>query len=209
MAHDYYKVLGVKEDASDEDVKKSYRKLALKYHPDKNPGNKKAEEEFKKLSEAYFTLGDQKRRSEYDQLRRLGAHTDNYSSSHGFDPSDFARNFSSGRGSASGSMFADIFGDLFGDMSGSGKKGGTYFYSTGAEPDREVDSDIAAVLPLPTRLAEKGGEANFRLSDGKNIKLKIPAGTEDGKKMRLRGQGNECPCCRHRGDLILTIQLKK
>ena len=68
---DYYSILGVKEDASEAEIKSAYRKLALKYHPDKNPGDKKAEETFKKISEAYYTLGDPKRRKEYDNLRRM------------------------------------------------------------------------------------------------------------------------------------------
>ncbi|MGB3056976.1 MAG: DnaJ C-terminal domain-containing protein, partial [Candidatus Omnitrophota bacterium] len=104
--------------------------------------------------------------------------------------------------------------DIF---SGSGRSGGTrtFYYSTGGglRGDREyaaseVDTDITAELPIPVKLAEKGGEAKFRLSSGKNITLKIPPGTKQGQKMRLRGQGNECPCCRHKGDLVVTIKIK-
>ncbi|MDD3089551.1 MAG: DnaJ domain-containing protein, partial [Candidatus Omnitrophica bacterium] len=133
-ANDYYKVLGVKEDASADEIKKAYRKLALKYHPDKNAGNKKAEDEFKKVSEAYYTLGDEKRRKEYDTLRRTGGFSGNFSSNQGFDPSDFMSHFSSGRGFSSSSPFGDIFEDLFAGMgSGRGGRSGghTYYYSTG------------------------------------------------------------------------------
>ena len=77
---DYYAVLGVPEDASDQKIKKTYRALAVKYHPDKNSGDKKAEEKFKGISEAYYTLGDPKRRKEYDNLRRMGGSTGGFSS---------------------------------------------------------------------------------------------------------------------------------
>jgi len=215
---DYYAVLGVKEDASDAEIKKVYRKLAVKYHPDKNPGDKKAEEEFKKISEAYYTLGDDKRRKEYDNLRRMGAQTGDFSSAQGFDFSEFARHFSSGgtRGFSSDSVFSGIFGDLFSGRGGAG--GGnsrTYFYSSGgnyaqgAGAVAEVNTDVNAVLPVPKDLAEKGGEARFNLSSGKSITLKVPKGTKSGQKMRLRGQGEDCPCCKHKGDLIVTIKIKQ
>ena len=213
---DYYGVLGVKEDASQDQIKKAYRKLALKYHPDKNPGDKKAEEKFKKISEAYYSLGDPKRRKEYDNLRKMGGFTGDFSSAQGFDPSEFFRQFSSGRGFSSGSAFGDIFGDIFSDLGASG--GGrtrTFYYSTGgglrgdeSYSSSEVNTDSSAVLPVPKNLAEKGGEAKFKLSSGKSITLKIPPGTKTGQKMRLKGQGEVCPCCRHRGDLIVTIRIK-
>jgi len=212
---DYYKILGVKEDASSGEIKKAYRKLALKYHPDKNPGDKKAEERFKKISEAYYALGDDKRRKEYDNLRRMGAYTGDFSSAQGFDYSDFFSHFTGGgRGFSSGSEYGDIFGDIFSGRGTGSRKGGYTFYYTpggkrGREECEEVDTDIKAVLPIPRTLAGKGGEAKFKLSGGKSIKLKIPAGTRNGQKMRLKGQGEVCPCCRHKGDLILTINIKK
>ncbi len=214
-ARDYYKILGVKEDAGIGEIKKAYRKLALKYHPDKNPGDAKAEENFKNISEAYYTLGDDKRRGEYDNLRRMGAFTGDFSSDQGFDFSDFSRHFSGKRrGFSSGSMFSDIFGDVFSGMgNGAGKGGYTFRYSTGGQPARgeyaEVNTDIKAALPVPRDLARKGGEARFNLSGAKSIKLRIPAGTGNGQKMRLKGQGERCPCCRKRGDLILTINIEK
>ena len=77
-----------------------------------------------------------------------------------------------------------------------------------AEPYAEVDTDVNAVLPIPKNLAEKGGEARFNLSSGKNITLKVPKGTKNGQKLRLRGQGENCPCCKHKGDLMVTIKIK-
>jgi DnaJ-class molecular chaperone len=215
---DYYEVLGVKEDASEAEIKKAYRKLALKYHPDKNPGDKKAEEKFKSISEAYYSLGDAKRRKEYDNLRRMGAYTGDFSSAQGFDFSDFMHHFSGGSGE-SGSPFGDLFGEIFsGGGRGSKPRGYTYYYSDGggmrggskASPSSydQVDTDVRATLPVPKKLAEKGGEAKFNISGGKNVTLKIPAGTKDGQKLRLKGQGSDCPCCRHKGDLIVTVRIK-
>ncbi|MBU0570950.1 MAG: DnaJ domain-containing protein [Candidatus Omnitrophica bacterium] len=207
---DYYKVLGVAENASQDEIKKAYRKLAVKYHPDKNPGNKRAEEHFKKVTEAYYSLGDEKRRAEYDNLRKTGAYTGNYSSSQGFDYSDFARNFSTGsHGFSSGSVFDGIFENLFSGRSSAAGNTHTYYYSPGGRQAHSgyenVDTDVKAALPIPRALAEKGGEAKFKLGTGKNIELRIPAGTKSGQKMRLKGQGEKCPCCKHKGDLILTI----
>ncbi len=215
-SHDYYSVLGVGDGAAQEDIKKAYRKLALKFHPDKNPGDKKAEEKFKSVSEAYYTLGDPKRRKEYDNLRRLGAKAEDFSSAQGFDFSEFSKHFSRGHsgGFSTGSIFDDIFKDAF--ATGRGGSRYTRFYTQGAEPSQEwdggaeeVNTDISAVLPIPRELVNKGGEAKFRLSNGKNVALTIPAGTKNGQKMRLRGQGNVCPHCRHKGDLIVTVKIKQ
>ncbi|RKY41478.1 MAG: hypothetical protein DRP85_06155 [Candidatus Makaraimicrobium thalassicum] len=214
---DYYSVLGVKEDAADQEIKKAYRRLALKYHPDKNPEDKRAEERFKKISEAYYALGDPKRRKEYDNLRRLGARTADFSSAQGFDFSEFLGHFAAGGGGFStGSVFGDVFDDLFSGVRGTGRKGGqTFYYTAGGRPQGRmeeayagVDTDIKAVLPVPGELAGKGGEARFRLSSGKSITLTVPAGIKAGQKMRLKGQGNKCPYCGHKGDLIVTIKLK-
>lgn len=217
MSEDYYSVLGVTEDASESQIKKAYRSLALKYHPDKNPDNKKAEERFKKISEAYYALGDPKRRKDYDNLRRMGAYTGDFSSAQGFDFSEFSGHFSGGRGFSSSSVFGDIFGDLFSSGIGGGpSKGGyTYYNTPGTRPESmqegvygNVDTDTKAILPIPKRLAEKGGEAKFKLSSGKNVTLTVPAGIKSGQKMRLKGQGSKCPCCNHKGDLIVTIKIK-
>jgi len=214
--NDYYDVLGVKEDAGEQEIKSAYRKLALKYHPDKNPGNKEAEEKFKKISEAYYTLGDKKRREKYDNMRKYGGFEGDFASSQGFDFSEFMKQFSGGGGGgfSSGSPFGDIFGDIFSNI---GSRGGTrtYYYTTGGQPgvgvpgaETEVDTDIRTTLTVPKALAEKGGEAKFRLAGGKHITLKIPRGIRSGQKLRLKGQGDSCPCCKHKGDLIVQVHIK-
>src|SRR6202789_3654327 len=99
---DYYKVLGVGKNATDEEIKKAYRKLARKYHPDRNPGDKQAEERFKEISQAHDVLSDPDKRKEYDRGGLLGG----LGGAGGFDPSQFSGSFSGG--------FRDIFSDLFG-----------------------------------------------------------------------------------------------
>lgn len=213
---DYYEILGVSETATDAEIKKAYRKLALKYHPDKNAGNKDAEEKFKEVSEAYYTLEDKKRRAQYDNMRKMGTYTGDFSSDQGFDFSEFLKGFSGGEGYSSGSPFGDIFGDVFSGASGGRQGGRTYYYSSGGgmrggDPSgmqTDVDTDIRAELPIPKNLAEKGGEAKFKLSSGRSITLKVPKGTKNAQKMRLKGQGQNCPCCKHKGDLIVTIKVK-
>lgn len=217
MSKNYYEILGVSEEASQAEIKKAYRKLAVKYHPDKNPDNKKAEEKFKGISEAYYSLGDSKRRKEYDNVRKMGGFTDNFSGDQGFDFSEFLKGFAQdGGGYSSRSGLGDIFGDIFSGARSSGSGGSRYFYSTTGNSARrqrqyiqEEETDIQAKLPIPLALAQKGGEAKFTLSSGKKISLKIPKNTKNNQKLRLKGQGSKCPCCRHHGDLIVKIVVKK
>src|SRR6201988_5192506 len=122
---DYYKILGVKRDAKPDEIKKAYRRLARKYHPDVNPGDKAAEERFKQMSEAFHVLSDPKKRAVYD---RFGQYSDNladaaapragpgatYSRSAPFDFSGFDFGSATATGGAAGSSFRDIFADLFG-----------------------------------------------------------------------------------------------
>ena len=142
----------------------------------------------------------------------MGGQTADFSSAQGFDFSEFLKHFSSGSGFSSGSVFGDIFGDLAGGGGGQWtRRGTTYYYTTGGRPQEShagEDTDIKAVLPIPVDLAKKGGEAKFKLSSGKTITLKIPRGTRNGQKMRLKGQGRVCPHCQHKGDLIVTVKVQ-
>src|SRR5437868_3991732 len=111
---DYYQVLGVPESASEDEIKKVYRKLAVKYHPDKNPGNKEAEAKFKDISAAYYVLSDPKRRKEYDQIRKYGgAQASNFAGAQGFNFEDLLRQFGGGGGGRSRSARYSAFGDIF------------------------------------------------------------------------------------------------
>ncbi|MFC2149740.1 DnaJ domain-containing protein [Candidatus Auribacterota bacterium] len=219
MQKDYYKLLGVGENASADEIKKVYRKLAVKYHPDKNPDNRKqAEDKFKGISEAYYVLSDQKRKAEYDNMRKFGgAYSGNFAGAQGFDFEDMLRQASGGgrsrRRTSRYSMFGDIFEDLF---SGGGY---TSQYSTGggrspreedaygytASPQQQVNTDIKVNVKLTAKRAEEGGKIKVKIPGGKTFNVKIPPNCKDGLKLRLSREGKECPCCKHPGDIILII----
>lgn len=213
---DFYKILGVAESASEAEIKKAYRKLAQQYHPDRHIKDPKpAEEKFKAISEAYYVLGDAKRRAEYDQMRKYGAGFGggHRNASYGFNFEDLMNQFRS-KGthhSSRYSAFEDIFGDLFG---GGGQQGGGQYYQTRgssqstAHKTKEQSADIRVNLTISSDKAASGGEVNFKTPDGKQIKLKIPAKIEEGQKLRLTRQGKVCACCHHKGDLIITVKVK-
>lgn len=223
---DYYEMLGIPETAASEEIKKVYRKLALRYHPDKNPGNKGAEEKFKEISGAYYVLIDAKRRAEYDQIRRLGgSSTSDFADTQGFDFEELLKRFSGRSRSRSArdpySGFSDIFADFF---SGSGPKGfrqsrgpgGTiYQYDSSqlgdSEPGAEEEParvDVYVNLRISNEKAKKGGRVAFRTPEGKTISVAIPPNTREGQKLKLTRQGRLCPTCRHEGDIILQIESK-
>ena len=209
--NDYYKVLGVAENASQDEIKKAYRKLAVKYHPDKHPDDKKeAEEKFKKISEAYYVLGDKKRREEYEAAKK-GGFDGHFAGAEGFDFNDFIRQTRSGRaGRAAGgggrySVFSGVFDDLF---SGLGMDDDAYGYTArqAGAGHQHVDTDIRAELRVPKAQASQKGRAFLSLR-GKKITVTIPPGIKDGQKLRVKGHGELCPACRHNGDLIITVKL--
>ena len=210
---DYYDVLGVRESASAEEIKKAYRDLAKKYHPDANPNNKSAEEKFKEISEAYYVLNDAKKRQEYDDYKKggfsaRGGPASGWQGAQGFNYDEILRAFRGGQGGGrttvhfSGGMggFEDILGDLFG--------GGRSYANEEETAVQEISSDAAATLKISKSRAQKGGEVSFGTQEGKKITVKIPAGIVSGKKLRLSRQGNLCHTCGHPGDLILTIKVE-
>ena len=229
MKKDYYETLGISETSTPEEIKKVYRKLAFKYHPDKNPGNKEAEAKFKKISGAYYVLSDPRRRAEYDQMRRLGASSaGDFAGAQGFDFEELLKQFSGRRRSGSPAGRYSVFGDIFEDLfsgSGSGPKVFTQshgphrsiyeYYSS--EPgdlgsgieERPAKVDVYVNLRISREKAEKGGRIKFRTPEGKTLSVAIPPHTRDGQKLKLVRQGRLCPACQHEGDLILQIELKQ
>jgi DnaJ-class molecular chaperone len=216
---DYYKVLGVSEGAAPDEIKRAYRSLALKYHPDRARGDKKqAEEKFKEVSEAYYVLSDEKRRQQYDAFRQgYGAYAgEDFARAQGFNFDEILKAFTgSGRGSRRSSFGDSDFDGIF-DIFRHMRSGGatyTYVYNGNDAPGgyarahARTDTDIHATLQVPAAVAQRGGEAVFSYK-GKKITLRIKPGTQNGQKLRIRGQGQICPHCRHSGDLILTIKLK-
>jgi len=204
---DYYKILGVDKKASQDEIKKAYRKLAMKYHPDKNSGNKKAEEKFKDINEAYEVIGNSKNRKKYDQL---GANWKQYQQA-GFDQS--AHGYSGGRPGGSyryefhgdpsemfgGSGFSDFFKSFFG-RSGSGFQGfGNY--------DQEIPgSDLTGEISITLLEAYFGAERIVDLGNEK-IRMKIKRGAYNGLKLRVRGKGQQGKSGKS-GNLYLTIKVQ-
>lgn len=215
---DYYKILGVPENASADQIKKDYRKLAIQFHPDKNKGNKQAEERFKEISEAYYVLSDPKRRAEFDQFRKFGGVDPRgggggFHGAEGFDFEDLLNSYSrQGRGSSNRSQsysgFADIFEELFsGGGSGAqfdfGSQGGR---SSRGRPVQPENNDEQATLKVSAARAKEGGAVKIRSKNGKTIAVKIPKGAKDGMKLRLKGLG-KISRLGQPGDLILQLKV--
>jgi molecular chaperone DnaJ len=251
---DYYEVLGVNRDASDDEIKKAYRKLAMKYHPDRNPDNPKAEEQFKEAKEAYEILSDAQKRAAYDQYGHAGV-----------DPSAGA-----GAGAHGFGNFADAFGDIFGDIFGGGGGGGrrsNVYRGADLRYNMEISLEDAARgtetkirIPVmsecetchgsgakpgtqPTTCTTCGGHGQVRMQQGffsiqqtcpkchgsgkmvsspcptchgdgrvkqqKTLAVKIPAGVDEGDRIRLTGEGEAGVNGGPPGDLYVVVHLKK
>lgn len=221
---DYYAILGVTKEASDEQIKTAYRKLAFKYHPDRCPEDKKkeCEEKFKEIAAAYYVLSDAKRRKEYDDYRkgeyvfRSGYGSGDFASQTGFDFNDLMKHFRAAGAKDGGRkagfdryFFFDDLSDIFEGM-GSTHEDEDETYTmhniTDTGEFSKIDTDSYVGLNVPHSIARNGGEVKFRLTDGRSITLKINSGTKNGQKLRLKGIGRTCPTCDHKGDLIITVR---
>jgi curved DNA-binding protein len=216
MATNYYDILGVSKDASPADIKKAYRKLALKYHPDRNKGDKAAEEKFKKISEAYAVLSDPEKKKQYDTF---GSETfkQRYSQEdifQGFDLGDILREFGLGGGFRTGSRGGSPFEAFFHQAGGRG--GGTAFYTTGGPGGMHTAQtakgpDISYELAVSLNDVLTGAEKTISLRrEGRteNVSVKVPAGIEEGKKLRLSGKGQPSPYGGPPGDLYLLVRVQ-
>ncbi len=195
---DYYEVLGVSKNASDDEIKKAYRKLAVKYHPDKNPGNKEAEAKFKEINEAHDVLSDKQKRARYDQFGHAGvggagfgggASGNPFGQGGAFNFNGQTFNFDFGGGSA----FDDILGSLFG-------------FGGARRPRRGADYQTSVTLTFEEAIFGTTKIVNFENGE---LKVKIPAGIDDGMSIRLRGKGGPAPeGGTEAGDLYVRVKVK-
>ena len=203
---DYYKVLGVDKKASQDDIKKTYRKLAVKYHPDKNPGDKKSEEKFKEINEAYDVLGDAAKRKKYDDL---GENWQSYQQG-GF-PNDFNNRGRSGRQQSRQQSYAGDEGDFSDFFESFFGQGG--FSSGGARGGRRggmqmKGEDYTAETTITLEEAFNGTTRQLNLSDQK-LNLKLKPGIEDGQILRMKDKGGQGMNGGPNGDLFITIHIEK
>jgi DnaJ-class molecular chaperone len=214
MAEDYYKILGVHRDASQAEIQKAYRELARKYHPDLNPDDKAAQKKFQEVQTAFDVLNDSEKREMYDRygssFETMGASGFRGGPSWGTGPGearvediDFGQFFGERFGEEGAGGFADIF-TQFRRPSGRGAR-----RTASATPRRGVD--IRHELEIPFNTSISGGEVHIavRRQSGKTetIAVKIPPGIEDGKKIRIRGQGEPGPSGSPAGDILITIHV--
>jgi len=216
---DYYKILGVEKKASEEEIKKAYRKLAMKYHPDRNKGDKKAEDKFKELSEAYAVLSDKEKKKQYDTYGSAGFQQ-RYSQEdifQGFDFSNLFKEFGFGGG------FENVFGQRAGHPGGGGgykthtfNRGGPSFdygdpyghYGGAGRSHRGADQMYE--LSINLKEAAFGAEKQLSFPAGKKMEkvmVKIPAGISTGKKLRIPGKGETGMAGGPAGDLFIQIKV--
>jgi len=201
---DYYKILGVDKKASQDDIKKAYRKLAVKYHPDKNPGDKKAEDKFKDINEANDVLGDPEKRKKYDEL---GANWQQYQQQGG-NPSDFdfsqwanrggAGGGSYGFGGGGGENFSDFFETLFGSGFGGARQ--RNYKARGEDLQAETELTLEEAFTGTTR------QVNL---NGQKLNLKLKPGIREGQVLRMKGKGRAGVNGGENGDLYITVHIKK
>ena len=218
MSEDYYQILGLAKQASADEIKKAYRKLAVKWHPDKNPNNKAAsEEKFKKISEAYAVLSDPEKRKQYDQFGSADQFRQQYSQEdifRGVDLDEILRSFGFGgargggrstsfrtgrRGSAGLRDTEDPFAGLFGGMGGQQ-------YAQMHEKGQDVEYNLSISLEESVLGADK--KLSLQIENRiEEINVKIPAGISTGKKLRLPGKGLSGYSGGPSGDLYLNINV--
>ncbi|HAY42238.1 MAG TPA: molecular chaperone DnaJ [Micrococcaceae bacterium] len=200
---DFYAILGVSKDASEADIKKAYRKLARKYHPDTNQGDAEAERKFKDISEANSVLSDKEEREQYDAIRAMGGG---------------ARFSAGGPGGAPGGQagFDDMFSNLFGgggaprgrggqpdfsDLFGGGGFGGGFGQS--APPRKGADRTASTTISFAGSI--KGTTIGLREQSGEVIDVRVPAGIKDGQSVRVRGRGQSGQA--GNGDLLVKVKV--
>lgn len=199
---DYYKILGIQKNASDDEVKKAYRKLAMKYHPDHTKGDKSSEEKFKEISEAYAVLSDKEKRKQYDLYGASGFKQK-------YSQEDIFRNFD----------FSDIFREFgFGGQGFSGRGGNVRFSFGGGSPfgfntqqrPAAKGSDLKYEIPLTLKEVMTGTQKTVQIRNESGVEkmtVKIPKGMVSGKRLRLAGKGEPGAYGGPRGDLYIESKI--
>ena len=207
---DPYTVLGVPKSAGADEIKKAFRGLAKKFHPDQNKTDPKAKEKFSEANSAYEILGDEKKRAQFD---RGEIDAEGKPRFHGFDgfgggrrrpqpgAQEYEHNFSGGGagGPRGGFDPSDIFADFF----GGGARG------RGRSRAAPKGEDLQGAVTVSLTEAVQGGSARVALANGRTLEVRIPAGIEDGKQIRLKGQGNPGPMGGEPGDALVTVRIAK
>jgi molecular chaperone DnaJ len=211
---DFYAALGVPKDADEAAIKKAYRKLARQFHPDQNAGDPAAEARFKEIGEAYAVLSDPEQRQQYDALRAMAGGGARFSAGPGGAAGGgfediFGAMFGGGAPSggprvrysqtASGGGFEDILGSMFGGMGGAGRTGF-------GGPAATRGADVETSTTLPFRAAVEGATVEL-VVDGRKMTARIPAGVNDGQRIRLRGKGRPGVAGGPPGDLLITVHV--
>jgi len=232
---DYYEILGVSRDASQEEISKAFKKLARKYHPDLNPNDKEAENKFKEINEAYEVLKDPDKRKRYDHLGADWQHGQDFEPPPGYENVRFTFG-GGGRGQGFDTGFSDFFETIFGDLFGEGRSfqrgrsagfregpfGGAGFRDTGfgGRSYAGRGQDAETELELTLEEAYQGGKKTITLqqqvvdqqgmprTQHRNLEVNIPPGVSDGSKIRLSGQGSQGMGGGQAGDLYLIVRLK-
>lgn len=218
---DYYKILGVSKSADEGEIKKTFRRLARKYHPDMNPGDKTAEAKFKEVSEAYEVLSDADKRKKYDQFGQYWQQA----SQSGFNTGGGPGNVDFGQYGSFDEFINELLG-RFGGFGGAGASpGGAGFnYNTsqtggfggfndfagyGANPRASSQTaDSESSIQLTFEEAMKGTEKKLIIGGSETVSVRIPAGAKNGSRIRIKGKGQRNPLNQSRGDLYLKVQLK-
>jgi curved DNA-binding protein len=222
---DYYIILGVSKTATQDEIKKAFRKLARKYHPDVNPGDAAATEKFKEISEANEVLSDPEKRQKYDQFgsqwqqhEQTGGRPEDFnwsqwqaspgasSSYRTVSPEEFAEMFGGGEGGHEGhfsSFFETLFGGAARSFTGGAQAGPEFHY----RPRPRHGRDLEHTLPVTLEEAFHGGSRVLEWETGRKIEAKVPKGVKTGSKLRLKGQGEPGRDGGEAGDLMLHIEV--
>ena len=216
---DYYNILGVKKNASADEIKKQFRKLALKYHPDRNPGDLKAEAKFKEISEAYEVLGDKDKRAKYDRFGQYWQQTGQPGQAGGWSGSSQNVDFGNFDFSQYGN-FEDFINELLGRFSTPSASTNPRSYSYSSTNDGRTSTtgfnnfsngtsvgDREATISLTFSEAFRGTTKRLNLGNG-IVEVHIPPGAKSGSRIRIRGKGQYNPYTRQQGDLYLKVNLQ-